>query len=131
MDKTKRVTLFQKVLILVLLVGMVLLSWLAGHTLRYAFPSLWHPPFRETDPQTRYGVEPVYEGIRRVVVLPGLAPRASSFQIEGTIQQRLLPDECMVLTYFTSLPAKCLTPDGRYRSVQELDPGFILVPQEK
>jgi hypothetical protein len=129
MEKQKRVEILRNILVLVALVGLVLLSWLLGHILRYSIPTLWHPPLPEMDPQIKYGFE--FEGIRRSVVLPGLAPGniAVQFQIRET--QVMLPEECPGYTYYTSLPAKCRTVDGRLIQVGGIESNVILIPQGK
>jgi len=123
---------FRNMLILVMLAVAVMFSWLAGHTLRYSIPKLWHPPVQETDPHLEYGSDLEFSGIRRAVVLPGLAPKAAaSARIQVWVGQGTISNECMALTYFTSLPAKCLTPDGRLVVVGVPEPNVVLIPQGK
>jgi hypothetical protein len=127
----KQAGILAKILVLVALVGLVLLSWLAGHILRFSIPALWHPPLPETNPRIRYGDEIEFEGIRREVVLTGVAPETWYARIEVRAGQAPMSADCMGLTYFTSLPAKCLTADGRLVIVQEFEPNVILIPRGK
>lgn len=127
----KRAEVFRNVLILATLIGLVLFSWLVGHILRYSIPALWHPPIQETDPQTEYGIDLEFEGIRRLVVLPEMAPGNAQIQIYKREVQITLPGRCLGYTYYTSLPAKCRTVDGRLVQVGGVEGNFILIPQDK
>ncbi len=111
--ETKRGETVRKTLVLAALIGAVLFSWLLGHVLRFSIPALWQPPLQELNPQTEYGFEIELAGIRRLAVFPGLAPAGLATQLQRLPAPGAPPGECQGLTYFTSLPAKCLTPDGR------------------
>jgi len=131
-EKPNRIEILRNLLVLAALVAAVLFSWMVGHTLRYSIPALWHPPIRETNPQTRYGAEFDFDGIRRTAVLPGLAPKtAASVRIQVQARPGFVSNECMALTYFTSLPAKCLTADGRLVIARGADSNVFLIPQRK
>jgi hypothetical protein len=131
MQKPKRVEFARNVLVLAILVGLVLFSWLLGHILRYSIPALWHPPFQETDPQIKYGLEIDFEGIRRSVVLPGLAPGGVPAQAQRSEIWAAPPAECPGYTYYTSLPAKCRTVNGRLVQVRPTGSRILLVPPRK
>lgn len=130
----KRITVFRNILVLAALVGMVLLSWLLGHVLRYSFPALWHVPIQETDPRIKVGMELEFEGIRRQVIFPENPSSMSMQNQERAVIPDLpleLPEECQALTYFTSLPAKCLAADGRFVKVGETGSILMLLPPKK
>lgn len=131
MENSKRVEIIRNVLVLATLVGVVLLSWLFGHILRYSIPAFWQPPVQETDPQIKVGLEFEFEGIRRLAVLPGLAPVNGSVQFQFALAPGARPAECLGQTYYTSLPAKCRSVDGRLVMVREFESKFILIPQGK
>jgi hypothetical protein len=128
MQKPKRVEFARNVLVLTTLVGLVLFSWLLGHILRYSIPALWHPPIRETDPRIEYGLALDFEGIRRSVVLPGLAPGNAPAPAQLSEIWAAPPSECPGYTYYTSLPAKCRTVDGRLVQVRSSESRILLVP---
>ena len=105
-----RPKLVLNLLVLITVIGLVLTGWLAGHILRHTTPVFQHPPIEESDPHIKIGYE--FEGIRRIVVLPGTS-KTAQLQVylgEGKIN---LPSACEGTTYYTSLPAKCHTADGR------------------
>ena len=131
MQKPERVEVIRNVLILAALIGLVLFSWILGHILRYSIPALWHPPIQETDPQVRYGIELEFEGIRRLAVLPEMTPANTQAQTYILEVQITLPERCLGYTYYTSLPAKCRTVDGRLVQVGGIESNVILIPQSK
>ena len=131
MQKPKSVEFARNVLVLAILVGLVLFSWLLGHILRYSIPALWHPPVQDRDPQIKYGLEIDFEGIRRSVVLPGLAPGGVPAQAQPSEIWAAPPAECPGYTYYTSLPAKCRTVDGRLVQVRPTGSRILLVPPRK
>jgi len=131
MQKPERVEVIRNVLVLAALIGLVLFSWLLGHILRYSIPALWHPPIPENDSQIKYGVEFEFDGIRRFVILPGLAPGNIVAPVQIREGQITLPVECPGYIYYTSLPAKCRTVDGRLVQVGGIESNVILVPQGK
>ena len=121
MAKPKLFEFFRNILVLATLVGLVLFSWLFGHILRYSIPALWHPPLQETDPQIKVGVEFDLEGIRRMAVFTGIAAANVSPQSQLPAGLGAQPAMCLGFTYYTSLPAKCRTVDGRLVAVTEFD----------
>jgi hypothetical protein len=121
----KRMETIRNVLILAALVGLVLLSLLLGHILRYSIPALWHPPIQETDPQIRYGVE--FEGIRRLIIFPGLALQTAPGPVLIREGWGAPPGECFGTTYYTSLPAKCQAADGRLVQAGGIESNVILI----
>jgi len=131
MQKPERVEVIRNVLVLAALIGLVLFGWLLGHILRYSIPALWHAPIQENDSQIKYGVEFQFDGIRRSVVLPGLAPAIPVAPVQIREGQKPLPVACPGYTYYTSLPAKCRTLDGRLVQVGGVESNVILIPQGK
>jgi hypothetical protein len=131
MEKTKRLGFLRNLLILASLIGLVLMSWLLGHALRNSTPALWHPAVFGAEPQILIQVEIESAGIRRVVILPGFAPGNAPTRVQ--FQEVLVapPAECLGTTYFTSLPAKCRTADGRLVKVPGLGSNVILIPLDK
>lgn len=129
MQKQKQLETARNILVLAVLVGLVLLSWLLGHILRYSLPALWHPPIQETDPQIKVGYEVEFEGIRRFVLFPGLEPVNIPVQAPFGDGWAALPAECLGYTYYTSLPAKCRAVDGRLVQVREPGLNVFGIPQ--
>ena len=116
-------------LVLITVIGLVITGWLLGHVLRYSMPALWHPPIEQINPQIKTGFE--FEGIRREVVFTG-NPALRVFTNEGTLYLgQVLFNQCTGNTYYTSLPAKCHSTDGRLMRVGGAEPGLILVPPDK
>jgi hypothetical protein len=119
--------------ILAVLAGLVLSGWLIGHVLRYSLPALWGTPLPEMEPGIMTGFE--YEGVRRLaqltqvtrIQLPnsGEILRRPSDTLPGNASQ-----ECVSDTFFTSLPAKCRSADGRLVRVGGSDSVLILIPPE-
>jgi hypothetical protein len=130
MESNKRVQVLRNVLVLITLIGVVLFSWLLGHILRYSIPALWHVPLHETDPHLEYGADFEFAGIRRMAVFTGLAP-IPQVRIELNGELVPLPAECQALTYYTSLPAKCLTADGRFVTVGGVETNVVVLPGGK
>jgi hypothetical protein len=131
MQKPKQVEIVRNVLILAALIGVVLFSWLLGHILRFSIPAFWHPPAPETDPQIRYGAEFEFEGIRRLAIFPGLELVSLSAKLPLPMIPGALPSACRGLTFFTSLPAKCLTTDGQLVKIGGVESIVILIPESK
>jgi hypothetical protein len=115
------------------LAGLVLAGWLIGHVLRYSSPEIWHPPLPEMEPGIMTGFE--YEGVRRLVHLPENAGIRDSEWV-GQARVRFVRGpldpgtDCISYTYFTSLPAKCLTADGRLVRVGGTESTLITIPPE-
>jgi hypothetical protein len=121
----------RRVLVLVTVAGTVVLSWLLGQALRNATPALWLPVVSEPEPQMLYRVEAEFAGIRRFVLLPGLAPGNALTQAQLLEVMEALPAECVGHTFYTSLPAKCRTADGRLVRIGGIESNVILIPQGK
>jgi len=124
MQKSK---LALKILVLVTLIATVSLGWLAGHIVRFSIPEyqFQHPPIEEINPQIKTGYQFEFEGIRRLIVLPGLVPQAWVYSGKGQID---LWKICEGNTYYTSLPAKCRSVDGRLVRVGESQWEYLVVP---
>lgn len=131
MQGKKRVELARNVLILAILAGVVLFSWLLGHMLRYSIPALWHPPVQETNPQIEYGAELDSPGIRRLVVLPGLTLANAQVQVYVREEVGIRSGKCLGTTYYTSLPAKCRMADGRLVEVGPAKSRILFIPPRK
>jgi len=107
----------RNLIILAVLIGTVLVGWLAGHILRFSIPALWHPPIEEIDPRIKTGFELELEG-ERIILTP---------QENAWIRVESL-ERCPGYTYYTSLPAKCRSVDGELVRVGENQREIILVP---
>jgi len=119
MENTNKAKLTPKILVLIAVIALVLASWLTGHILRFAFPVLWHPPIEKITPQTENGFE--FEGIRRKAALSG-TPDLHIFPNEGTLYLgQIILGPCIANTYYTSLPAKCRSVNGKLVSVGKDD----------
>ena len=119
--------------ILAALAGLVLSGWLVGHVLRYSLPALWHPPLPEMDPGLITGYE--YEGVRRLAQLPQVTriqlPNSEEIlRRPGDTLPGIASQECVSYTFFTSLPAKCHTADGRLVRVGGSESTPIFIPPE-
>ena len=99
-------------LVLTTVIGLVLTGWLAGHILRFSIPAYYHqqPPNPEVNPKIKIGYEFEFEGEPFVVVSPEGNPLVQVFLSEG---QMIPLERCLGATYYTSLPAKCHTADGK------------------
>ena len=105
------------VLVLAALIGTVLFGWLSGHVLRYSILTFRHPPVQETDPHIKNGYQLEFQDKRATATLqPDPWVRVYIAGMPAGLQ-----DDCPGLTYYTSLPAKCRTADGRL--VRILVPG--------
>lgn len=115
MQYPNRPKLIRNLLVLFSVIGLVLTGWLAGHILRYSIPAhqFRHPPVPEFDLHIKNGNLFDFEGIRRQVVLTGNPTARVSGNREAFDLRKIVLNECNGNTYFTSLPAKCHTPDGR------------------
>jgi len=122
----------QKILILITVVALALTGWLVGHLLRFsilAAHDFQHPPLEEINPQIKNGLES--EGIRRKVVLTG----SLALQVlpdEGRLYLgQILLNGCVGNTYYTSLPAKCRSADGRLVIVEGTGMERLFIPPVK
>ena len=117
----------RNLLVLATLIGTASLGWLAGHILRYSIPALWHPPLQETNPHIKTGYEFEFEG-ERFILMPQENPWVRVY-IDGA--QVKPPEQCAGHTYYTSLPAKCHTADGRLVRVGGIEAGVIVDPGDR
>jgi len=117
----------RNLLVLIAVIGLVLAGWLTGHILRHITPAYQHPPIQEIDPQIKTGYFIGPDGQFTIVgSVDGLEGQVFSGQAQFNLQAG-----CMGLTYFTSLPAKCLTPDGKLVRVGGIEANVIVIPKEK
>jgi len=98
----------RNLIILAVLIGTVLIGWLAGHILRYSTPALWHPPIQEVDPRIKNGLELEFE-CERII----LTPQENPWIRVGPLER------CLGYTYYMSLPAKGRSVDGELVRVGE------------
>ena len=108
----------RNLLCLAALIATISLGWLAGHVLRYSIPTLWHLPIEEIDPRIKTGYEFELEGIRPLAALPESSPVPQVRVYFGGLQVNLL-ERCVGSTYYTSLPAKCRSVEGRLVRIGE------------
>lgn len=119
----------RNVLVLIAVVGLILAGWLAGHIFRHLTPYYQHPPIEEIDPHIKNGFEA--EGIRRQVVFTE-SPVTRIFTSEGSLLLgEVLLENCVGNTYYTSLPAKCRSADGRLVRVEENGVYIVTIPGDK
>jgi len=129
MQTSKAPMYIRKLLVLIALIATTSFGWLVGHIVRFSIPTYQHPPIEEIDPHIKNGYEPENDGIRRQFVWTGI-PAARTPGSEGAIIFGELPiEQCLGLTYYTSLPAKCHTADGRLVRVGGSDT-FVVVPSD-
>jgi len=90
-------------LCLAALIATASLGWMAGHIVRFSIPEyqFQHPPIEEINPQIKTGYQFEFEGIRRLIVLPGLVPQAWVYSGKGQID---LWKICEVNTYTPPCP---------------------------
>lgn len=118
-------------LILIALIATTSFGWLVGHIVRFSITAyqFQHPPIEEIDPHIENGYQPEFEGIRRQFVWMGI-PAARIPGSEGAIiLGEFTIEQCLGFTYYTSLPAKCHTADGRLVRVAGSDT-FVVVPSD-
>ena len=101
-------------LVIIILISAVLFGWLAGHILRFSMPAyqLQHPPIPKFDPDIKIGSEFELQGIRRLVVLTESSTMSVFTDTGRTGLEEMLTEQCLGITYYTSLPAKCLSANG-------------------
>ena len=56
MRESKQSAFIRNILVLIVVIGLVLGGWLAGHILRYSNPMFWHPPIEEIVPVEKIGM---------------------------------------------------------------------------
>ncbi|MGD8404961.1 MAG: hypothetical protein PVJ21_14970 [Anaerolineales bacterium] len=126
MENTNKPKPTQKVLVLIIVIAFILAGWLTGHILRFAFPTLWHPPAEKITPQIQNGFES--KGIRREIVLSG----AGVFTSDGsTITGEFVFGSCVGSTFYTSLPAKCRSVSGELVLAGRVEMERLFIPPEK
>lgn len=131
MEEVKQGTLVRKFIVLTAVLGFTLTGWLVGHILRFSIPAhdFQHPPTEEIDPKIKIGLEA--DGIQRQFVFTGKLGRGV-FTNEGTITLGEYSSVgCLGMTYYTSLPAKCRTADGKLVRVGGDNAYIILIPGDK
>ena len=116
-------------LVLFTVIGLVLTGWLVGHILRFSNPALWHPPTEEINPQIKIGSES--EGIRREVVLMGNPSLRALARERILVPGEVLSGDCVGNIYYTSLPAKCRSANGRLVQVGGNESHIILIPGDR
>ena len=89
------------ILIFTALIATASLGWLAGHIIRFSIPEFWHPPLEERIPGEKIGS--LFQ-----VYTPQILGRVPITNWEVNIWQG-----CKTDVYYTSLPAKCRSMDGR------------------
>jgi len=127
----KQSKLIPNLLVLITVIGFALSGWLVGHILRHTLPAyqFQHPPIQEVDPNIKNGFES--EGIRREAVLMG-NPAVQVFLGEGSLSLgETLFQAYVGNTYYTSLPAKCRSVDGRLVIVGNSPGQRVLTPPDK
>ena len=130
MEQTsKRVEIARNFLILAALLGIVSFGWLAGHILRHITPAFEVPSIEEIDPHIENGSE--FEGIRRQVVLTGIPAARLPGDEEAVVLGEFSVEQCQEFTYYTSLPAKCRTTDGRLARVGGNGMSIFIIPPAK
>jgi len=113
-------------LVLAALTGAVLFGWLAGHILRHSIPEFQfqHPPIPESGPKIKNGLE--FEGQRIVAAID--EPWVRVYIDEIPVNQM---EVCEGNTYYTSLPAKCRSADGKLVRVERAYLERLIIPQSK
>lgn len=126
MQQNSKINFARNILVLTALIAIVALGWLTGHILRFSIPSLGHPPLEESDPQIKTGLEK--GGIRRQFVWTGV----HGFSGEGAVLSgEFSLAQCLGITFYTSLPAKCRSVDGKWVQVGNSGREFVVTPLEK
>lgn len=127
MQNNKLPRLFLNLLILMTVIGLTLTGWLAGHILRFYIRELWHPPIEEIDPKIKIGDIFEYEG--RHIVASADTSSVRIYKDEELLIQSLEFNLCQGNTYYTSLPAKCHSVDGRLIEAGQLPGSLILLDE--
>ena len=103
----------RKLLVLIALIATISFGWLVGHIVRFSIPTYQHPPIEEVDPHIQKGFQLEFQGIRRQFVWTGVSAARIPGNEGAIIFGDLTMEQCLGSTYYTSLPAKCHTADGR------------------
>ena len=105
-----------KIFILTALIATASLGWLAGHIIRFSIPALWHPPIEENTPGEKIGS--VFQAYTPQIL--GGVP-ITNWGVNAW-------QDCKNDVYYTSLPAKCRSMDGRLVQVRGFEPNVIVIP---
>jgi hypothetical protein len=127
MQTLKPPKLILNLLVLITVIGLVLFGWLVGHILRFSIPEFWHPPIEEINPQIKNTFE--FENQRTLV--PQNDPRIRVYVDGALLSQSLELNVCQGNTYYTSLPAKCRSVDGKLVQVGGAQFGNVIIPPGK
>ena len=105
MEDPKKPHYIKQLLILWAVLALIGTSWVSGHILRHAIPSLWNiptpiPPM----PGEKIGMFSPYS--------PQIASAAPITNWEPFDWETISWNPCRTDTYYTSYPAKCRTADG-------------------
>jgi len=93
-------------LVIIAVVGLILAGWLTGHIVRHITPAFQRPPREEVNPHIKTGY----------------------FTGQEAFPLRI---GCLNTTYYTSLPAKCHTPNGQLVRVEDAEPRFRFILPDK
>jgi len=130
MEKVNQPKLIQNLFMLAFVIAFVFAGWLAGHILRFSMLAhdIQHPPVEEINPQIKNGLES--EGIRRKIVLA--IPAIGNFARDGSVvHDGFALESCVGNTYYTSLPAKCRSAEGKLVRVGNNKSNIIFVLPDK
>ena len=101
------------VLIVLVVIGMTTFGWVLGHIVKYSIPAFQHPPLH-------------FPGEKSGEATPLQAHEKIPF-----MKSNINPvQNCQTTVYYTSLPAKCHTPNGKLVRVESFPQGFILIQGE-
>jgi len=114
-------------LVLIVVVGLILVGWLTGHIVRHITPAYHQTPNEEVNPHIKTGYFFAPDGQSTIIdTVDGLGTRIYTGQEAVPLQIG-----CLNTTYYTSLPAKCHTPDGQLVEAGGFGPKNILIPKSK
>ena len=119
--------LIRNLLVLTAVIGFALTGWLAGHILRFSIPELQHAPLKKIDPHIENGFQIEFED-QRFAITPQASPWVQVYLGGSQIDSM---GRCLATTYYTSLPAKCHTPDGELAIVGGVRRQVILIPSDE
>ncbi len=117
MQKSK---LALNILVLIALIATVSLGWLAGHIIRFSIPELWHPPIENIIPGEKIGVN--------LELPPEIVERNTITNWSTNVTPMMLLSQCKSDVYYTSLPAKCRSVDGRLVRVGGVQQEIMAIP---
>jgi len=116
--------LIQNLLILITVIGFALTGWLVGHILRHSIPKLWHPPIEEIIPGEKIGN--AFEAYTPQIL--GGVP-ITNWSVD--VAPMMMLSQCKTDVYYTSLPAKCRSADGKLVRVERAYLERLIIPQSK